>query len=141
MAKKTPGPSPIRDRADDSLLSLIADVPELVKNLLRAEFAAIKTYAIQLIKHGGFTALWAFAALFFLFWTIPAFLAFFTIFLALWLPLWASALIVLGIGVVMIAVCGICAYLFHIRKIQKLESPGAAAKADAAIVKEFADEF
>ena len=45
------------------------------------------------------------------------------------------------IGIVMIALCGIWAYVRHVRAIMKLESPGQAAKADAAIVKEFADEF
>ncbi|HLS93316.1 MAG TPA: phage holin family protein [Microbacterium sp.] len=133
--------SPLRDRADDSLFSLIGDVPELVKNLVSAELEAIKKYVGQLVKHGGWTAIFAIAALFFLFWTIPAFLAFLIILLDLWMPLWASALIVLGIGVVMIAVCGLWAYVRHVRAIMKLESPGAAAKADAAIVKEFADEF
>ena len=133
--------SPLRDRADDGLFTLIGDVPDLVKNLLKAELDAIKKYVGTLVKHGGWTAIFANAALFFLFWTIPAFLAFLIILLALWLPLWASALIVLGIGIVMIALCGIWAYVRHVRAIMKLESPGQAAKADAAIVKEFADEF
>lgn len=133
--------SPLRDRADDGLFTLIGDVPDLVRNLLKAEFDAIKKYVGTLVKHGGWTAIFAIAALFFLFWTIPAFLAFLIILLALWLPLWASALIVLGIGIVMIALCGIWAYVRHVRAIMKLESPGQAAKADAAIVKEFADEF
>ncbi|GGD29264.1 hypothetical protein GCM10010915_06790 [Microbacterium faecale] len=133
--------SPLRDRADDGLFTLIGDVPDLVKNLLKAELDAIKKYVGTLVKHGGWTAIFAIAALFFLFWTIPAFLAFLIILLALWLPLWASALIVLGIGIVMIALCGIWAYVRHVRAIMKLESPGQAAKADAAIVKEFADEF
>ncbi|MTE24695.1 phage holin family protein [Microbacterium sp. ZXX196] len=133
--------SPVRDRADDSLFTLLGDLPELVKNLIRAELGAVKTYVGKLVKHGGWTAIMAVAALFFLFWTIPAFLAFLIILLDLWMPLWASALIVLGIGVVMIVACAAYAYLVHVRAIKRLESPGAAAKADAAIVKEFADEF
>lgn len=141
MARDKTSASPLRDRADDGLLTLIGDVPDLVKNLIRAELESVKKYVGQLVKHGGWTAIFAMAALFFLFWTIPAFLAFLVILLDLWMPLWVSALIVLGIGVVMIALCGLWAYVRHVRAIMKLESPGAAAKADAAIVKEFADEF
>ncbi|HLT67545.1 MAG TPA: phage holin family protein [Microbacterium sp.] len=133
--------SPLRDRADDGLFTLIGDVPDLVKNLVKAEVNALKKYVGTLAKHGGWTLIFAIAALFFLFWTVPAFLAFLIILLDLWMPLWASALIVLGIGVVMIALCGLWAYVRHVRAIIKLESPGAAAKADAAIVKEFANEF
>ena len=133
--------APLRDRADDGLFTLIGDVPELVKNLVKAEVNALKKYVGTLAKHGGWTMIFAIAALFFLFWTVPAFLAFLIILLDLWMPLWVSALIVLFIGVVMIGVCGVWAYLRHVRAIIKLESPGAAAKADAAIVKEFADEF
>ncbi|MGO1412175.1 MAG: phage holin family protein [Microbacterium sp.] len=141
MAREKKKGSPVRDRNDDGLLTLIGDVPGLVKNLLVAEWNALKVYLGKLIKHGSWTAILAIAALFFLFWTIPAFLTFLIILLDLWLPLWAAALIVLGIGVVFIAICGLWAWIGHIKKIQKLESPGQAAKTDAGIVKEFADEF
>ncbi|MGO1306764.1 MAG: phage holin family protein [Microbacterium gubbeenense] len=140
MARATKA-SPLRDRADDSLFTLIGDVPDLVKNLVRAELDALKAYAGKVVKHSSFAAILVFAALFFLFWATPAFLAFLIILLALWLPLWASALIVFGFGVLMIVILGAWAYFVHVRAIRKLETPGAAAKADAAIVKEFADEF
>ncbi|WP_036319764.1 phage holin family protein [Microbacterium indicum] len=133
--------SPLRDRADDGLLSLIGDVPGLVRNLVVAEWNSLKGYIGKLVKHGGFTAIYAFAALFFLFWTIPAFLTFLIILLDLWIPLWVAALIVLAIGVVFIAICGALAYFGHIRKIGKLENPLAKVKTDAGIVKEFTDEF
>ena len=133
--------SPLRDRADDGLFTLIGDVPGLVKNLVIAEWNSLKGYIGKLVKHGGWTAIIAFAALFFLFWTVPAFLAFLIILLDLWLPLWAASLIVLGIGIVIIAILGAWAWFGHIRKIKQLENPAKAAKTDAGIVKEFADEF
>lgn len=141
MAREKSKPSAVRDRNDDSLFSLIGEVPELIRNLVVAEWNAVKVYLGKLIKHGGWTAIFAFAALFFLFWTIPAFLAFLIILLDLWLPLWAAALIVFGVGVVFIAICGLWAYVGHVRKIMKLESPMKAAKTDVGIVKEFADEY
>ncbi|WP_221583408.1 phage holin family protein [Microbacterium sp. G2-8] len=133
--------SPLRDRADDGLLTLIGDVPDLVKNLIRAELDAVKKYAVQVAKHAGIGTVAVIVALFFLFWMIPALLAFFVILLDLWMPLWAASLIVVGIGLVLAVICLGYAWLLRFRKISKLESPGAAAKADAAIVKEFADEF
>lgn len=134
-------PSPLRDRADDGLLTLIGELPELVSNLVKAEIQAVKGYAGQLAKHGGLTAAFGLVALFFLFWTIPAFLAFLVILLDVWIPLWVAALIVVVIGVVLAAVAAAWAYLRHVRAIQRLENPVQAAKTDAAIVKEFADEF
>jgi len=141
MSTRPSRPSPVRDRADDGLFTLIGDLPELVSNLVKAELRSVKSYAGQLAKHGGLTAVFALIALFFLFWTIPAFLAFFVILLDLWMPLWVAALIVLVIGVVLAAAAAAWAYFAHIRKIQRIEGPVKAAKTDAAIVKEFANEF
>lgn len=141
MAAGQPGRSPLRDRADDSLFSLIGDVPQLVKNLIVAELDAVKKYFVQVIKHGGIGTVAVIVALFFIFWMIPAFLAFLVILLDIWLPLVASAAIVFGIGLVLALVCLAYAWLLRFRKIGKLESPMARAKADAAIVKEFADEY
>ncbi|WP_460816153.1 phage holin family protein [Microbacterium petrolearium] len=141
MSPRTSRPSPVRDRADDGLLTLIGDVPGLVSDLVKAEIRAAKGYVGQLAKHGGLTAVFGIIALFFLFWTIPAFLAFFVILLDLWMPLWVAALIVVAIGIVLAAVAGAWAYFGHVRKIQRLEGPGKAVKTDARIVKEFADEF
>lgn len=138
---KKPPPSPLRDRNDDSLFSLIGDVPGLVRDLVVAEWNAFKGYLGKLLKHGGFTAIFAIAALFFLFWTIPAFLAFLIILLDLWMPLWVAALIVVGVGVLGIILCAAWAYFRHIRAITKLENPVKAAKTDAGIVKDFADEY
>lgn len=141
MADRKTARSPLRDRADDSLLTLIGDLPELVRNLIAAELKRVKTYAGQLAKHGGWTAALGFVALFFVFWTVPAFLAFVIILLDLWIPLWVAALIVFVLGIVFAAIFALWAYFGHIRKIQRLENPVQSAKTDVRILKEFADEF
>lgn len=135
-----PGPSPLRDRADDSLFSLIGDVPELVRNLVVAEVNAAKKWAIQAAKDAGIGTGFMLVALFFVFWAIPAFLAFVVALLALWLPVWASALIVFGIGLVL-AVVAVLLGILLFRHLSRSENPVKAAKTDVNIVKEVADEF
>ncbi|MET2743971.1 hypothetical protein ABXT13_13285, partial [Staphylococcus caprae] len=69
-------PRGARDRADDSLLTLIGDIPELIRNLVVAEFEAGKAWAIRTGKDAGIGAGWILGALFVLFWSVPAFGAF-----------------------------------------------------------------
>ncbi|MFT4235748.1 MAG: phage holin family protein [Microbacterium sp.] len=138
MVKLTP--SPRRDRADDGLLTLVGDVPDLVKNLINAEINAAKAWASQLAKNAGIGTGFMAVALFFIFWAIPVFLGFVVALLSLWLPVWASALIVFGVGIVLAAIAALLGVLRY-RRIGKTENPIGAAKTDAAIVKEVADEF
>ena len=88
--------SPLHDRADDSLLTLVQDVPQLVKNLIVAEFNAVKGWLVKTATDAGIGTGLMFVALFFIAWVIPMFLVFLTALLSLWLPVWASALIVMG---------------------------------------------
>ncbi|GAA4192784.1 phage holin family protein [Microbacterium oryzae] len=133
-------PSPVRDRADDSLFTLIGDVPELVRNLVIAEVDAAKKWAAKTAKDAGFGTGWMLVALFFLFWAIPAFLCFVIALLSLWLPVWASALIVFGVGVILAAVFALLG-LLRFKRLAKSENPASAARTDVAIVKEVANEF
>ena len=133
-------PSPVRDRADDSLFSLIGVLPELVRNLVVAEVNAAKKWAIAAAKDAGFGTGWMIVALFFVFWAIPAFLAFVIALLSLWLPVWASALIVFGVGLVLAAVFALLG-LLRFKHLAKSENPARAVQTDVAIVKEVADEF
>ena len=64
-------PRGFRDRADDSLLTLLGEIPELVRNLVVAEIDAAKAWLARTAKDGGWGALWVFAALFVLFWSVP----------------------------------------------------------------------
>ncbi|MEL5991091.1 phage holin family protein [Microbacterium phosphatis] len=132
--------SPLRDRADDSLLTLAQDVPQLVKNLVVAEFNAIKGWAVKTAKDAGIGTGLMFVALFFIAWVVPMFLAFLTALLSLWLPVWAAALIVMGVGVILAIAAGAAGLVFY-KKIGKRESPIQAAKTDVQIVKDVANEF
>ena len=133
-------PRGFRDRRDDSLLTLIGDLPELVRNLVVAEVNAAKKWAARTGKDAGVVALWFVLALFFLFWLIPAVGAFTIIGLASWMPAWLSSLIVVVLGIVFVAVCALLGYL-RVRKMQTRESPVTAVRTDARMVKDVVDEF
>ncbi|WP_040167156.1 phage holin family protein [Microbacterium gorillae] len=133
-------PRGFRDRADDGLLSLVGEVPELVRNLVVAEVNAGKDWLTRVAKDAGMGVGWFFGALFFLFWAIPSLGTFFIAGLASWMPVWLSALLVF---VIMLLIAGVLALLgvSRMKKIAKSENPVKAAKTDAVIVKEVADEF
>ena len=66
-------PRGFKDRADDSLLTLVGEIPELIRNLVVAEIESAKKWVARTAKDGGWGALWMFAALFVLFWSVPVF--------------------------------------------------------------------
>ncbi|WP_309068516.1 phage holin family protein [Microbacterium sp.] len=132
--------SPVRDRADDGLFTLIGDVPQLVKNLIVAEFNAIKGWLGKTAKDAGIGTGMMFIALFFIAWVVPMFLVFLTALLSLWLPVWAAALIVMGVGIVLAIAAGLVGLVFY-KRIGKRENPMEAAKTDVQIVKEAASEY
>lgn len=133
-------PRGFRDRADDSLFTLLGEVPELVRNLVVAEVDSAKTWVKSAGKQAGLGGVWFIVTLFFLFWAIPALGAFAIIGLASWMPAWLSALIVL---VVLIAVAVVAAILgiLRFKKIGKSENPVQSIAVDARIVKDVADEY
>jgi hypothetical protein len=132
--------SPVRDRADDGLFTLIGDVPQLVKNLIVAEFNAVKGWLVKTAKDAGIGTGLMFVALFFIAWVVPLFLTFLVALLSLWLPVWAAALIVMGVGVLLAVAAGFAGLVFY-RRIGTRESPMQAAKTDVQIVKEAASEY
>ncbi|MER7797233.1 phage holin family protein [Microbacterium sp. NPDC096154] len=134
------GASAVRDRADDGLFTLVGDVPQLVKNLIVAEFNAIKGWLVKTAKDAGIGTGLMFVALFFIAWVVPVFLTFLIALLSLWLPVWAAALIVMGVGIVLAIAAGFAGYVFY-RRIGQRESPLTAAKTDVEIVKEAASEY
>lgn len=133
-------PRGFRDRADDSLFTLLGDVPELVRNLVVAEVDSAKKWAARTAKDVGIGAGWFAAALFFLFWTVPAFGAFVIIGLSSWWPAWVSALVVFGILLLIALVLALLGYL-RFRAMSSRENPVQAVAEDARIVKEVVDEF
>lgn len=130
-------PRGFRDRSDDSLLTLLGEIPELVRNLIVAEIDAAKAWLARTAKDGGWGALWVFAALFVLFWSVPALGTFAIAGLSSWWPVWLSAIVVFAamlIIAVVLAVLGILRF----RKIGERKNPVQSIAQD---VKEVRDEL
>lgn len=130
-------PRGFKDRADDSLLTLVGDVPELVRNLVVAEVDAGKAWVKRTGKDAGIGSVWVVAALFFLFWSVAALLAFAVIGFASWMPLWGASLLVLGIMLVAAIVLALIGVL-RFRRITKSKNPAQSIATD---VKEIRNEF
>lgn len=130
-------PRGFRDRADDSLLTLLGEVPELIRNLVIAEVEAAKAWLARTAKDGGWGALWVFAALFVLFWSVPVLGTFIIAGLSSWWPVWLSALVVFFVMLIVTAVLGLLGYL-RFRKIGERQNPVQSIAQD---VKEVRDEL
>ena len=130
-------PRGFRDRADDGLLTLIGEIPELIRNLVIAEVDAGKAWVKKTAKDAGVGAGWIGAALFVLFWTVPAFFAFVIIGLSSWWPAWLAALVVF---VVMLLIAVVLALLgiLRFKKISNTENPVQSVAID---VREIRDEL
>ena len=135
-------PRGFRDRADDGILSLIGEVPELVRNLVIAEIDAAKAWAAKTAKDAGIGAGWMLGALFFLFWSVPVLGTFLIWGISDWVgwSIWASALLVFGILLVVTAVFVLLGIL-RFKRLSKRENPVQAVATDVNIVKEVGDEF
>ena len=130
-------PRGYRDRADDSLLTLLGDLPELVTNLVKAEIDAAKAWVSRTSKDAGIGSMWFLVALFFLFWAVPVILVFAIAGLSSWWPVWLSALVVF---IVMILVTALLALLgvLRFRKLSRSQNPVQSIVQD---VKEIGDEL
>ncbi len=130
-------PRGFRDRSDDSLFTLIGEIPELIRNLVIAEVDSAKTWVSRAAKDAGIGAGWIAAALFFLFWSVAALLAFAIIGLSSWWPAWLSALVVFVftlLAAVVLALLGVLRF----RKVARTKNPVQAIVQD---VKEVRDEL
>jgi hypothetical protein len=130
-------PRGFRDRADDSLLTLLGEVPELIRNLVIAEIESAKKWVARTAKDGGWGALWMFAALFVLFWSVPVLGTFVIAGLSSWWPVWLSALVVFFAMLLVTAVLALLGIL-RFRKIGKSQNPVQSIAQD---VKEVRDEL
>lgn len=128
-----------RDRADDGLLTLIGDLPELVRNLVTAEINAAKQWASRTAKDAGVGGAWILVALFFLFWAIPVLLVFAIAGIASWFPVWLSAIIVFGGLLLMVMLFGLLGVL-RFRRLVRRDNPAQAVAHDIRIVKEAGDD-
>ncbi|MGN8552995.1 UNVERIFIED_CONTAM: phage holin family protein [Microbacterium sp. SLM126] len=130
-------PRGFRDRADDSLLTLLGEVPELVRNLVIAEIESAKKWIARTAKDGGWGALWMVAALFVLFWAVPVLGTFVIAGLSSWWPVWLSALVVFFAMLIVTAILALLGIL-RFRKIGESQNPVQSIAQD---VKEVRDEL
>ena len=130
-------PRGFRDRADDSLLTLLGEIPELIRNLVIAEIESAKAWVARTAKDGGWGALWMFAALFVLFWAVPVFGTFVIAGLSSWWPVWLSALVVFFAMILVTAILALLGVL-RFRRIAKSQNPVQSIAQD---VKEVRDEL
>lgn len=128
-----------RDRADDGLLTLLGDLPDLVSNLVKAEVASAKTWVRRTAKDAGVGGLWFIVALFFLFWAIPVLLAFAIAGISSWWPVWLSALVVLA-GLLVLVVLFALLGMLKFRRVTERENPAGAVAHDIRLVKEAGDD-
>ena len=129
-----------RDRNDDGLLTLIGDLPELMRNLVVAEIDGAKPWVGRAAHDAGIGSGWMAAALFCLFWTLPTIGLTLMFVLAIWLPLWASALIMVGVGLLATAAFAFLGIL-RFKRLTRSENPVQAVQRDFEILKGDDDEF
>lgn len=130
-------PRGYRDRNDDSLFTLIGEIPELIRNLVIAEVDAGKAWVRRTSKDAGIGAGWIAVAIFLLFWAVGVMVAFAIIGLGSWMPYWLSALIVLVsllLGTALFVLLGIQRF----RKVARSQNPVQSIVQD---VQEVRDEF
>jgi hypothetical protein len=128
-------PRGFRDRADESLLTLVGDIPELIRNLITAEVDAAKAWLRRTSKDAGIGSGWIVAALFMLFWSIPLLLAFIIIGLSSWMPVWVASLIVLIALLIATAIFGLLGYV-RWRKVIKSDNPAQSIAKDVEVVRD-----
>ena len=130
-------PRGFRDRTDDSLLTLLGDIPELVRNLVIAEIEAAKAWLRKTAKDAGIGTGWIVGALFVLFWSVPVLGTFIIAGLSSWWPVWLSALVVFFAMILITAVLALLGVL-RFRKLSRAQNPVQSIVQD---VKEIGDEL
>jgi hypothetical protein len=130
-------PRGFRDRNDDSLFTLVGEIPELIRNLVIAEVDAGKAWVRRTSKDAGIGAGWIAVAFFCLFWAVGVLVAFAIIGLSSWMPVWLSALIVLIAFLVATAIFALLGVL-RFRKVTRAQNPVQSIVQD---VKEVRDEL
>jgi hypothetical protein len=130
-------PRGFRDRSDDSLFTLIGEIPELIRNLVIAEVDAGKAWVRRTSKDAGIGAVWFAVAFFFLFWAVGVLVAFAIIGLASWMPVWLSALVVFLVLLAAVAIF----VLLGIQKFRKVAAAQNPVQSIVQDVQEVRDEF
>jgi Flp pilus assembly protein TadB len=124
----------VNDKSRESLFELLADLPNLITNLIKAEIDQVKTKAKHLGSYAGKGAIFMVLALIFLFFAIGTLVAVAIIALALVLPLWLSALIVF-VAFLLIAVVLALIGVKYFKKLSDDPNPVESVKKDIRAVK------
>ena len=122
------------EKSRESLFELLADLPNLITNLIKAEIEQVKTKAKHLGSYAGKGAIFMVLALIFLFFAIGTLVAVAILALALVLPAWLSALIVF-VAFVLIAVVLALIGVSFFKKIGDDPNPVESVKKDIRAVK------
>lgn len=130
-------PRGFRDRSDDSLFTLVGEIPELVRNLVIAEVDAGKAWVRRTAKDAGIGAGWIAGALFVLFWSVPVLGTFVIAGLSSWWPVWLSALVVFGVMIIVTVLLALLGVL-RFKRVAKSQNPVQSIAQD---VREVRDEL
>ena len=122
------------EKSRESLFELLADLPNLITNLIKAEIEQVKTKAKHLGSYAGKGAIFMVLALIFLFFAIGTLVAVAILALALVLPAWLSALIVF-VAFVLIAVVLALIGVSFFKKLGDDPNPVESVKKDIRAVK------
>jgi uncharacterized membrane protein YqjE len=125
---------PRYDKRDESLLTLVGQLPGVVSNLVKAEIENVKTQLAHKGKYAGIGAAFVAGAAVFLFFAIGVLVAVLILALALVMPSWLAALCVFVLFVLVAAVLVLIA-LRYFKKINEDPSPMDNVKEDIKAVK------
>lgn len=135
-----PGAAQPEDKSKENLFQLLGELPEQFSRLIALQIERAKLWLQLTLKDGGIGVAWFLVALFFIFWTIPAFGALIVAILNIWLPPWASILILMG-ALIVIAVVFVFLGVLRMRRIKNRENPVESVQQDVQMVKDAVDEF
>ena len=122
------------DKSRESIFELLADLPNLITNLIQAEIEQVKTKAKHLGSYAGKGAIFMVLALIFLFFAIGTLVAVAILALALVLPAWLSALIVFVVFLLIAVVLALIGVKFF-KKLGEDPNPVESVKKDIRAVK------
>lgn len=122
------------DRSNESLISLVRSLPELITDLIKAEIEQAKTKAIHMGKYAGIGAGLFVGALIFLYFAIGVLVAVGILALALVLPAWLAALCVFAAFVLIAVILALIGVSFF-KKIGKDPDPVESVKQDIDALK------
>ena len=136
MTESTRADSIHHAKKSRSLFGLLSDIPTLVTDLVKGELALLKYEVIGTLKAFGIGAGFLVGALVFVFAMLGVLLTGIVLLLAIWLPGWASALIVAGVLLLVAALLAFLGYKAIKKGLPAVpEKTIASLKADLKAVK------